>query len=191
MSAIISILSKGGTSVPQPSYVSGQYYGIDVNGTTFVDRTLAANEAIFTCFSPHEDITIDRLGINVRAVALGTLARLYIIDSDVNRQPNAIVYTSATIDITSTGHKEIILDYTFKKSKLYWLMYQVNGTASLECVGGGGCPALGLSSVGATKFISLRNTPAGFPVLTTLTSFQPYGTSRSVNTPAQVKFRKA
>lgn len=191
MSTGITILPKNAGTAPQPSYVSGQYYGIGINGTTFVDRTLAANEAIFTYFVPHEDVTIDRLGINVRAVALGTLARLYIIDSDANNQPNAIVYTSDDISITSTGHKEVILNYTFKKGKVYWLMCQVNGTASLECIGAGGCPILGVSSGGAVPFIALRNTPAGFPILTNLLSFQPYGSSRGTNTPVQIKFRKA
>jgi len=175
------------------AFASLAYYDYGLTAIAYGTRALAANEIIFSPMIWPEQVTFDRIGINITATgATGTMIKFCIFDSDANGIPNNLIYSSTTASTTTTGFKEITQTLTFNKNVKYWCGVQSNGICTTAAIALTSCYNLGsMTNPSNAPTCSIRvilanfNSPANFAAVGTWVA------SKSSLIPPVVKFRKS
>jgi len=100
---------------------AGRYYSSSFNG--YNDNIYIDANMIFAIpFAVVDAITVTRMAIHVTSAYAGS-ARLGIYSDDGNLYPSALVIDAGTVDVSTTGLKEIVSMSTgLSAGSLYWLV---------------------------------------------------------------------
>lgn len=128
-------------------------------------------------FIPANSLTISEILMYCNILGVGSLCRL-LIYSDNNGLPNAKLYESADLDLSTTGFKIATTTFTFNASTTYWLGFHGGGiTANVMCNNVAAVYTIG--NLGATV-----NGANGYNVTAALGSAPANITSYNLNTAA-------
>lgn len=124
------VVSGGGGGVHAlPKPVSGRRisYGLTTAATTGSNFTIS--RLFLIPFIPANTFTISEILMYGNIAVVGSLCRL-LIYSDNNGVPNAKLYESANLDLSTTGFKIATTTFTFNAGTTYWLSFHGNAVAA-------------------------------------------------------------
>ena len=119
--------ASGIHAMPKP--VSGRRisYGITTSSLTGSNFTVSRLQLV--PFIPSNTFTISEILMYGAIATAGSLCRL-LIYSDNNGVPNAKLYESADLDLSTTGFKIATTTFTFNAGTTYWLAFHGNATTT-------------------------------------------------------------
>jgi hypothetical protein len=115
---------KGIHAFPKP--VSGRRLTYQLTTAT-TGATFTANRLVLIPFFPANTFTISEILMFGNIAVAGSLCRL-LIYSDNNGLPDAKLYESANLDLSTTGFKVATTSFTFTAGTTYWLAFHGNAT---------------------------------------------------------------
>ena len=143
-----------------------------VTGANFTTSRL-----VLVPFIPINTLTISEILMNSQIAAAGSLCRL-LIYSDNNGFPDAKLYESANLDLSTTGFKIATTTFTFNSGETYWLAFHGGAvTSNVTCNNLAGVYTI--ANLGATV-----NGATGYNVSIALGSAPANITSAALNTTA-------
>jgi hypothetical protein len=95
--------------------------------TATTGSTFTANRLVLIPFFPANTFTISEILMFGNIAVAGSLCRL-LIYSDNNGVPNAKLYESADLNLSTTGFKIATTSFTFTAGTTYWLAFHGNAT---------------------------------------------------------------
>lgn len=112
---------------------SGEFV-MTANGSGGATTTLtgAANRIDIYPFVPQADLVVDALGVNCTTAVAGALCKVVVYDALSNGRPGALLFESATADLSTVGNKVLTASITFERGKTYWLGIRHSATAALS-----------------------------------------------------------
>jgi len=125
-------------------FISGQRRtGVGVSGVPYFPHpninngygTFAWTADLIKCapFLCPRRLTLSGIAIRVTTIGTATLARLGIYKDNGNFQPGALLADFGTVDVTTTGLKEISgLSQQLEANRLYWTASWYNGGVTLN-----------------------------------------------------------
>jgi len=170
-----------------PFYISGNYFDGGVGGTTRTNIAGIADRVLVIPFVPGQDIAVDRAAIDVTTAVAAAESRIVIYDSDgAGGVPSTRLYDSAEQDCSTTGLKEVTLDFTFQAGKLYWVGVHNKSTATLRAIGVADLRPIGVIGTASGAVYTAYRVQSVFGT----DSPDPFGTPIRINVNMpQVKFR--
>lgn len=170
-----SFLALGIVEPGTPHLLSGPSpLGTDINyvggpGSTQGTSAIAVDTLRAVPFIVKRTGILNRIGINVTAVAAGGTARVGVYSSDPNREyyPAALLVDSGVIDVSAGVFKSVAINLAVKAGDVLWLVYVVGVLApTITTVGGNVNMLLGYSSANAAAWtgISVAFPFAALPV---------------------------
>lgn len=112
---------------------------------------LTANVLYAHAFLVPRDITVDRIAVDVQALAASKSLRLGIYNNGTNLYPGSLLLDAGTVSVNTTGVKAVTIDRALTKG-LYWLAMVGDGTPSLD----GTYPHLNVLGHLSTNFAKLN-----------------------------------
>lgn len=97
--------------------------------TSVTGANFTVNRLVLIPFFPANTFTISEILMFGNIAAAGSLCRL-LIYSDNNGVPNAKLYESANLDLSTTGFKIATTTFTFNAGTTYWLAFHGGATVS-------------------------------------------------------------
>lgn len=118
-----------------------------------------ANRVDLGPFFSSQPLRFDRVAISVSTAVASALAKIVIYDSSDDGVPNNLLYESGDIDCSTTGGKELTVDFTFEANRVYWLGTRHSSTATLRTIVSSSALNMGMTSSNASTMLScLRRT---------------------------------
>ena len=102
----------------------------------------AVNRIELQPFTPSSDLQIDRVGVVVTSAGSDLKVVLY---SSLGGLPHELLWESGTLSGSSTGLSEEIRNFTFERSRLYWIGVRAAGSVTLRGAVVAGLIPIGLS----------------------------------------------
>lgn len=119
----------------------------------------AANRFDLGPYFTSQPMRIDRVAVAVTAAVAGSLVKIVIYDSDANGVPDQLIYESESLDCSSTGGKEAVVDLTFEPNRIYWVGARSNSSATIRSILATSALNFGMTSSAASTYIyCLRRT---------------------------------
>jgi hypothetical protein len=133
-----------------------------VNGIASTNVTPSASTLSVYPFSPNKTLINCALLVNVQAATVGVLGRV-LIYSDLNGFADTKLYESTDLDLSTTGDKTVLANFTFNAGTTYWLGYYANGTATMRAINSTSLVPIGLTFAVSSPIVAwVRiNTPLG------------------------------
>ena len=94
-------------------------------------QTIGANTLWAIPFIVARDMTVDRIAIEVSALAEGASARLGIYNNGTNLYPGSLLLDAGTVSVATTGIKTITINQALPKG-IYWMVVVSDGNPSLS-----------------------------------------------------------
>lgn len=132
-------------------YRSGRYYGTPVSSVS--TGSLTDGRMIVSPFPVVKTTALDRIAVDVTTLAAATVMRLGIYGSTANGDPGTLVVEAGTVDVSTTGNKELTIAQTLSPG-LYWLAAVAQGGAPVVRVATG--PIMAGDSSLSTAFTQTR-----------------------------------
>ena len=157
---------------------TGEYYGATPHGPP-LSTAMTANRLHAMPFLVARDITIDRIAIQVTALAAGASARLGIYNLGTNLTPGTLLLDAGEVSVATTGIKAIVIDQALTKG-IYFLVVVTDGTPSTYAFDESGDPLTVQLGYSSTYFLRTRHgyykshTYAALP--------DPFGTASDLGT---------
>lgn len=116
---------------------TGRYYWgglFPPTGTTVSSQTTAGGRMYASPIMFRQAKTLDRIACNIGTGAAGN-ARLGIYNHDVTTGlPGSLLLDAGTVDVSTTGGKEIVISQALAARTLYWLVYLSDVGASVRAL---------------------------------------------------------
>jgi hypothetical protein len=114
--------------------ISNEVTSFTVNAVSLTSLVNTIDRMTATLYYPAQNITTLNLFINVTTLAAGALGRISIY-SDNNGIPQNLLYTSADLNLSTTGKKTATVTFNFISGTKYWMVAHTNsGTSALSNV---------------------------------------------------------
>ena len=110
---------------------SGSWFGLNYffnNGdaNTATNEDVRQNEMFANLFAINENVTLDRLAINVSVAGTNTTYRLGIYNADTSGNPSTLRLDAGTVLGTTTGVKELTISHALPKGVYYLVVARQN-----------------------------------------------------------------
>ena len=83
-------------------------------------------------FIPRDDITVDRLSVNVTTFIAAALGKIVIYAADATGRPAALILETGDLDFSTVGLKEATVAQTLRRGITYWIGIRHSSTAILS-----------------------------------------------------------
>ena len=110
---------------------SGSIVSNNFSGASFASTIQVVNRIVLSPFIPGKTFTSSNFLIRVFGnVAPLTFSKI-LIYSELNGNPNTLLYESADLDCSTTGTKTALNSFTFTAGTIYWLGYWSNSNPQI------------------------------------------------------------
>ncbi len=120
----------------------------------------AANRIDLFSFIPRDDLTLDRLAVNVTTLIAGALGKIVVYSADATGRPASLLLETADLDFSTAGVKPATVALTLRRGVTYWLGIRHSSTATLSVWAATATPDLNGGSPVTTARKVLRRTMA-------------------------------
>lgn len=111
---------------------SGQYASLNVHSSATTTATTTANQVVSAPFIPNEALDVSDFVIFCTTASVGGLARVMVYSNAVGGGiPDKLIYSSADINIASTGVKSTGDGIVFDALTTYWVAIQTNSSTAV------------------------------------------------------------
>ena len=111
-------------------------------------------------FIPRDDITIDRLSVNVTTLIAAALGKIVLYAADATGRPAALILETGDLDFSTVGLKEATVAQTLRRGITYWIGIRHSSTAILSAWASTATPDLNGGAPVSTARKVLRRTLA-------------------------------
>ena len=111
-------------------------------------------------FIPRDDITIDRLSVNVTTLIAAALGKIVLYAADATGRPAALILETGDLDFSTAGLKEATVAQTLRRGITYWIGIRHSSTATLSAWASTATPDLNGGAPVTTARKVLRRTLA-------------------------------
>jgi len=148
--------------VPWLTPVAGDYALSTTGAGGAATGTLAgaANRMDLFPFIPRDDITLDRLAVNVTTLIAGALGKIVVYSSDATGRPASLLLETADLDFSTTGVKAATVALTLRRGICYWLGIRHSSSATLSAWASTATPDINGGAPATTARKVLRRTLA-------------------------------
>jgi len=82
-------------------------------------------------FIPRDDITVDRLSVNVTTLVGAALGKIVLYAADATGRPGALILETGDLDFSTVSLKEATVAQTLRRGITYWIGIRHSSTATL------------------------------------------------------------
>ena len=111
-------------------------------------------------FIPRDDITIDRLSVNVTTLIAAALGKIVLYSADATGRPATLILETGDLDFSAVGQKEATVAQTLRRGITYWIGIRHSSTAILSAWASTATPDLNGGTPVTTARKVLRRTLA-------------------------------
>ena len=111
-------------------------------------------------FIPRDDITIDRLSVNVTTLIAAALGKIVLYAADATGKPATLILETGDLDFSTVGLKEATVAQTLRRGITYWIGIRHSSTAILSAWASTATPDLNGGAPVTTARKVLRRTLA-------------------------------
>jgi hypothetical protein len=111
-------------------------------------------------FIPRDDITIDRLSVNVTTLIAAALGKIVLYAADSTGRPATLILETSDLDFSTVGLKEATVAQTLRRGITYWIGIRHSSTAILSAWASTATPDLNGGAPVTTARKVLRRTLA-------------------------------
>ena len=111
-------------------------------------------------FIPRDDITIDRLSVNVTTLIAAALGKIALFAADPTGRPATLILETGDLDFSTVGLKEATVVQTLRRGITYWIGIRHSSTAILSAWASTATPDLNGGAPVTTARKVLRRTLA-------------------------------
>ena len=111
-------------------------------------------------FIPRDDITVDRLSVNVTTLIAAALGKIVLYAADATSRPAALIAETGDLDFSTVGLKEVTVAQTLRRGITYWIGIRHSSTAILSAWASTATPDLNCGAPVTTARKVLRRTLA-------------------------------
>ena len=111
-------------------------------------------------FIPRDDISIDRLSVNVTTLIAAALGKIVLYAADVIGRPATLILETSDLDFSTVGLKEATVAQTLRRGITYWIGIRHSSTAILSAWASTATPDLNGGAPVTTARKVLRRTLA-------------------------------
>ena len=111
-------------------------------------------------FIPRDDITTDRLSVNVTTLIAAALGKIVLYAADATGRPAALILETGDLDFSTVGLKEATVAQTLRRGSTYWIGIRHSSTAILSAWASTATPDLNGGAPVTTARKVLRRTLA-------------------------------
>ena len=111
-------------------------------------------------FIPRDDITIDRLSVNVTTLIAAALGKIVLYAADPTGRPASLILETGDLDFSTVGLKEATVAQTLRRGITYWIGIRHSSTAILSAWASTATPDLNGGAPVTTARKVLRRTLA-------------------------------
>ena len=111
-------------------------------------------------FIPRDDITIDRLSVNVTTLIAAALGKIVLYAADATGRPATLILETGDLDFSTVGLKEATVAQTLRRGVSYWIGIRHSSTAILSAWASTATPDLNGGTPVTTARKVLRRTLA-------------------------------
>ena len=111
-------------------------------------------------FIPRDDITIDRLSVNVTTLIAAALGKIVVYNADATGRPAGLILKTGDLDFSTVGVKAATAALTLRRGITYWLGIRHSSTATLSAWASTATPDLNGGAPVTTARKVLRRTLA-------------------------------
>ena len=111
-------------------------------------------------FIPRDDITIDRLSVNVTTLIAAALGKIVLYAADATGRPASLILETGDLDFSTVGLKEATFAQTLRRGITYWIGIRHSSTAILSAWASTATPDLNGGAPVTTARKVLRRTLA-------------------------------
>jgi Protein of unknown function (DUF2793) len=83
-------------------------------------------------FIPRDDITVDRLSVNVTTLIAAALGKIVLYAADATGRPASLILETGDLDFSTVGLKEATVAQTLRRGITYWIGIRHSSTAILS-----------------------------------------------------------
>ena len=111
-------------------------------------------------FIPRDDITVDRLSVNVTTLIAAALGKIVVYSADATGRPASLLLETGDLDFSTVGIKPATAALTLRRGITYWLGIRHSSTATLSAWASTATPDLNGGAPVTTARKVLRRTLA-------------------------------
>ena len=111
-------------------------------------------------FIPRDDITTDRLSVNVTTLIAAALGKIVLYAADATGRPATLILETGDLDFSTVGLKEATVAQTLRRGSTYWIGIRHSSTAILSAWASTATPDLNGGAPVTTARKVLRRTLA-------------------------------
>ena len=111
-------------------------------------------------FIPRDDITADRLSVNVTTLIAAALGKIVLYAGDATGKPATLILETGDLDFSTVGLKEATVAQTLRRGITYWIGIRHSSTAILSAWASTATPDLNGGAPVTTARKVLRRTLA-------------------------------
>ena len=111
-------------------------------------------------FIPRDDLTIDRLSVNVTTLIAAALGKIVLYAADATGRPATLILETGDLDFSTVGLKEATVTQTLRRGITYWIGIRHSSTAILSAWASTATPDLNGGAPVTTARKVLRRTLA-------------------------------
>ena len=111
-------------------------------------------------FIPRDDITVDRLSVNVTTLIAAALGKIVLYATDATGRPATLILETGDLDFSTVGLKEATVAQTLRRGITYWIGIRHSSTAILSAWASTATPDLNGGTPVTTARKVLRRTLA-------------------------------
>ena len=111
-------------------------------------------------FIPRDDITIDRLSVNVTTLIAAALGKIVLYAADATGRPATLILETGDLDFSTVGLKEATVAQTLRRGITYWIGIRHSSTAIVSAWASTATPDLNGGTPVTTARKVLRRTLA-------------------------------
>lgn len=144
-------------------FLSGRFLGLADFGDALGTLSPTADQFFLSQFKATRSFTMNEIGLPVTAVPLLTSpqVKFVIYEASQTNAPSTLVYQSAPVTMTAAGYAAVPVNFTFSKSKRYWVGCRFSAAMTVRVISLAGLPSLGYATNTATAAATiLRRTLA-------------------------------
>ena len=111
-------------------------------------------------FIPRDDITVDRVSVNVTTLIAAALGKIVLYAADATGRPASLILETGDLDFSTVGLKEATIAQTLRRGITYWIGIRHSSTAILSAWASTATPDLNGGTPVTTARKVLRRTLA-------------------------------
>jgi hypothetical protein len=138
---VLEIFSTSGGGAKGGVHTMVPFWGLFSFGTTAQiissspnSMNLSNDQVIYYPYIPNIDYTCGSFSIDANSAVAGAKARICVYTQNTSGLPTTLVYSSADLDLSTTGSKTAITSFSFVAGNIYWLALQSSGTPNVDAI---------------------------------------------------------